>query len=611
MGTTLQYRQASAMSLRIEDYALIGDTRTAALVGIDGSIDWLCVPRFDAPACFAALLGDHDNGHWRIAPAGAIEATNRCYRDATLVLETTFETAAGVVTVTDFMPQPRHDGQVDVVRIVSGQRGTVEMQTDFVLRFDYGSVVPWVRRREYGLQAVAGPDAVRFEAPIPLTNENFRTTARFAVSEGTSMAFRFSWYMSHKDGPVVGDAREDLEDCEAWWHDWAAGCTYQGEWRDAVLRSLLTLKALTYGPTGGIVAAATTSLPEVLGGARNWDYRYCWLRDAALTLDALACTGFLAEARAWRKWLLRAVAGTPSQLQIMYSVTGVRRLAEHELPWLTGYEGSSPVRVGNAAHPQLQLDVIGEIIDSLHLERVHRLKASDDAWHVQRVLLDALATTWQQPDNGIWEVRGPPRHFTHSKVMAWVAFDRAVKAIEDYGRDGPLDEWRSLRDRIHEDVCENGYDAERQSFVQHYGGKRLDAVLLQIPLVGFLPPDDARVVQTVEAIRRELTIDGLVRRYLPDNEVDGLEGNEGAFLACSFWLADALCLMGRRQEARALFERLLSLRNDVGLLAEEYDPQAKRLIGNFPQAFSHVGLVATAHNLGMMPGPARRRANGD
>lgn len=599
------------MSLPIEDYALIGDTRTAALVGIDGSIDWLCVPRFDSPACFAALLGDHDNGHWRIAPAGAIAATHRRYLDATLVLETELETDAGVVAVTDFMPRPRHDGQVDIVRIVSGRRGTVEMQSDFVLRFDYGSIVPWVRRRDYGLHAVAGPDAVRFESPVPLENRDLRTTARFTVAAGERKAFRFSWFPSHKDGPVVGDAGEDLEACEAWWHDWAARCTYQGEWREEVLRSLLTLKALTYGPTGGIVAAVTTSLPETLGGARNWDYRYCWLRDAALTLDAFACTGFLAEARAWRQWLLRVVAGTPSQVQIMYSVTGERRLDEFELPWLSGYEGSRPVRIGNAAQGQRQLDVIGELFDLLHIERVHRLKPSVEAWRVQRVLLDALAMSWRQPDNGIWEVRGPPRHFTHSKVMAWVAFDRAVKAVELFGRDGPVDHWRALRDRIHRDVCENAYDPERGAFVQYYGAKHLDAVLLQLPLVGFLSAHDPRIVRTVEAIQRELLVDGLVRRYLPDEATDGLAGTEGVFLACSFWLADALCLMGRRDEARALFERLLALRNDVGLLAEEYDPRARRQIGNFPQAFSHVGLVATAQNLALAPGPARRRAESD
>ena len=596
------------MSRRIEDYALIGDTRTAALVGKDGSIDWLCVPRFDSPACLAALLGDEGNGHWRIAPDGAEAEVRRRYRDAALVLETEFETATGIARIVDFMPQPRHREQVEVVRLVQGIEGTVDMRTDLVLRFDYGAVVPWVRRTGYGLQAVAGPDAIRFESPVPLENEDFRTVGRLTVREGETHPFRLLWFPSHRDGPVVGDWEADLAACEAWWHDWTRHCTYDGPYRDAVLRSLLVLKALTYGPTGGVVAAVTTSLPEEIGGERNWDYRYCWIRDASLTLDALASSGFLAEARAWRDWLLRAVAGMPSQLQIMYSVTGERRLREIELPWLAGFEGSRPVRVGNAAHGQAQLDIYGELMDSFHIDRLHGMAAQDNAWRLQRVLLKALEPLWREPDNGIWEVRGPRRHFTHSKVMAWVAFDRAVKAVEKFGRDGPVEHWRRMRDEIHDDVCANGFDAGRNTFVQHYGGKEVDAALLMIPLVGFLAADDPRMVGTVETIQRELSIDGLLRRYSTSADVDGLPGDEGVFLACSFWLADALCLMGRVDEARDLFHRLLALRNDVGLLAEEYDPRNRRQLGNFPQAFSHIGVIETALNLGSTEGPAQRRA---
>jgi GH15 family glucan-1,4-alpha-glucosidase len=595
------------MVLRIEDYALIGNTRTAALVGKDGSIDWLCVPRFDSPACFAALVGEESNGRWLVAPEHEVKRVRRRYRDASLILETEFETEAGVAAVVNFMPRPRHDQQTDAVRIVEGRQGVVPMRTELILRFDYGSIVPWVRRREYGLRAVAGP-AVRFQSPVELNNRELRSVARFEIEAGQAMPFRFTWFPSHRDGPAVGEADQDLDECEAWWHDWAVQCTYEGEWRDEVVRSLIVLKALTYAPTGGIVAAVTTSLPEALGGSRNWDYRYCWIRDATLTLDALACSGFLAEARAWRDWLLRAVAGTPSQTQIMYSVTGERRVSEFELPWLKGYEGSHPVRVGSAAHRQLQLDLYGEMMDSFHLDRVHRLKPSEEGWRVQQVLLEALESEWQRPDNGLWEMRGPPRHFTHSKVMSWVAADRAVKAIECHGRQGPVERWRALRDRIHDDVCRNGFDPERTTFVQYYGGKALDAAALMIPLVGFLPADDLRVIGTVEAITRELVVDGLVKRYSPKPEVDGQTGGEGTFLACSFWLADVLCLMGRREEARELFERLLAIRNDVGLLAEEYDPQACRQLGNFPQAFSHIGLITTAHNLANLRGPAERRA---
>jgi GH15 family glucan-1,4-alpha-glucosidase len=469
-------------------------------------------------------------------------------------------------------------------------------------------VVPWVRRREYGLSAVAGPDAVRFQSPLPLDNRDFCTVSSATVSAGQVLPFRLTWFPSHQIGPVVADAEQDLADCEAWWHDWAAQCTYRGRWRDAVIRSLITLKALTYGPTGGIVAAVTTSLPEQLGGCRNWDYRYCWIRDAALTLDALASSGFLTEARAWRDWLLRAVAGRPSQLQIMYSVTGERRLPESILRWLDGYEGSRPVQVGNDAHGQLQLDIYGEMMDAFHQDRVHGLPPSGDAWQLQRVMMTSLEKQWRCEDHGLWEMRGPPRHFTHSKVMAWVAVDRAVKATEMFDLEGTVDEWRHLRQQIHDDVCQHGFHSRRNAFVQYYGSDAVDASLLMIPLVGFLPADDPRVVGTVEAIQRDLHADGLIRRYESETGVDGLEGREGAFLACTFWFADALHLMGRRDEAEELFEKLLSLRNDVGLLAEEYDPREKRQLGNFPQAFSHVALINSANNILNEHGPARRRS---
>lgn len=596
------------MSLRIEDYALIGDTRTAALVGNDGSIDWLCVPRFDSPACFAALLGKPENGRWLLAPAGGKTKVHRRYRDSTLVLDTEFETKDGSVLVTDFMPHPHLDGQVDIIRMVQGRSGRVPMHMELTLRFGYGKIVPWVRRREYGLRAVAGPNAVRFQTPVDLVNEDFSTFADFTIEAGEIVPFRFTWLPSHVYGPRIGDVETDLQSCVAWWHDWAAQCTVHGEWREHVVRSLLTLKALTYSPSGGIIAAATTSLPEQLGGARNWDYRFCWIRDATFTLDALSSSGFVQEARAWRQWLLRAVAGQPSQLQIMYSVAGERQLDEREIDWLRGYENSRPVRVGNEAHEQLQLDIFGEIMDAFHEERSEGLMPVDDSWRLQCTLLRALAELWREKDSGIWEMRGQPRHFTHSKVMAWVAFDRAIKAVENYGCEGPCDDWRKIRQEIHDDVVQHGFDEKRNTFVQYYGGKALDAALLMIPLVGFLPADDPRVIGTVDAIRRELCRGGLVMRYSEDAKVDGLEGGEGAFIACSFWLVDVLCLLGRRDEGRELFERLLSLRNDVGLLAEEYDLEACRQVGNFPQAFSHVALVNTANNLMSARGPAHRRA---
>ncbi|MEC4017719.1 glycoside hydrolase family 15 protein [Streptomyces sp. H27-D2] len=593
------------MAQKIEDYALIGDLQTAALVGRDGSIDWLCLPRFDSAACFAALLGDQDNGHWRIAPAGAGESscTSRAYRGDSLVLETFWETGTGTVKVIDFMPQ--RDIAPDVVRIVEGVSGQVEMEGVLRLRFDYGSAVPWMRQAEECRVAVAGPDSVwlRVEPPVPTYGKDFSTRSEFTVSAGERVAFVLTYHPSHEPRPELIDPFESLEHSLEDWHDWSSRCQYEGPYREAVIRSLITLKALTYAPTGGIVAATTTSLPEEIGGVRNWDYRYCWLRDSTLTLNALLATGYLDEAAAWRDWLLRAVAGSPGDLQIMYGLAGERRLPEAELPWLAGYERSAPVRTGNGAVNQLQLDVYGEVVDSLFLARAAGLTSQTHAWNVQRVLLDFLETRWRQPDEGLWEVRGPRRHFVHSKVMAWVAADRAVRTLEAHPElPGDVDRWRAMRDEVHSEVCEKGYDSARSTFTQSYGSQELDAATLLIPRVGFLPATDPRVIGTVEAIRRELNQDGLVRRYSTDaTSVDGLPGGEGAFLVCSFWLADALHLTGRGKEAVALFERLLELRNDVGLLAEEYDPVTRRHLGNFPQAFSHVGLVGTA--LATLPRP--------
>ncbi|MFD7814549.1 glycoside hydrolase family 15 protein [Streptomyces sp. NPDC059785] len=584
------------MHRRIEDYALIGDEQTAALVGRDGSIDWLCLPRFDSPACFAALLGDEENGRWRIAPEGADECTRRAYRPDSLVLDTEWETSEGAVRVTDLMPQ--RDGAPDVVRIVEGLSGRVTVRSTLVLRFDYGSVVPWVRKAHGHRVAVAGPDSVwlRSEPSVRTWGKDFRTHSEFTVEEGESVAFVLTWHPSHRPRPALIDPYEALEHSLHDWQAWAGRCRYDGPHRDVVVRSLITLKALTYAPTGGIVAAATTSLPEELGGVRNWDYRYCWLRDSTLTLGALLAAGYLEEAEAWRDWLLRAVAGAPADLQIMYGLSGERRLTEFELPWLPGFGGSAPVRIGNDAVRQLQLDVYGEVIDSLSLAWQAGLPMKPHMWRVQCALMDFLTTAWRQPDEGLWEVRGPRRHFVHSKIMAWVAADRAVRALEeDSGLDGDLDGWRAMRDEVHREVCEKGYDPERNTFTQSYGSRELDASLLLIPRTGFLPPDDPRVLGTIDAIQEELGHSGFVRRYSTDGaEVDGLPGVEGTFLACSFWLADALYLTGRRKEARELFRRLLSTANDVGLLAEEYDPVAGRQLGNFPQAFSHIGLVNTA-----------------
>jgi GH15 family glucan-1,4-alpha-glucosidase len=582
---------------RIEDYALIGDEQTSALVGRDGSVDWLCLPRFDSPACFARLLGDEDDGHWRIAPKGVEgSCTRRAYRTDTLVLDTEWETDDGAIRVTDLMPQ--RDVHPDVVRIVEGLRGRVTVRSELRLRFDYGSIVPWMRRADGHRVAVAGPDSawLRSEPPVRTWGEDFGTHSEFTVGEGESVAFVLTWHPSHEKRPPLVDPRRALRTSVQDWRKWAARCRYRGPHRDAVVRSLITLKALTYLPTGGIVAAPTTSLPEELGGVRNWDYRYCWLRDSTLTLGALLSAGYQDEAKAWRDWLLRAVAGDPADLQIMYGLAGERRLPESELPWLAGHADSTPVRIGNDAVSQLQLDVYGEVMDSLALARAAGLPARPHVWSIQSALMDWLSENWRQPDEGLWEVRGGRRQFVHSKVMVWVAADRAVRALEENPKlHGNLDAWRELREEVHREVCEKGYDPERNTFTQYYGSQELDASLLLIPRLGFLPPDDPRVIGTVDAIREELGHHGLMRRYSTDGTtVDGLPGDEGTFLACSFWLAHALHMTGRTKEAGELFERLVGLANDVGLLAEEYDPVRRRHLGNFPQAFSHIGLVNTA-----------------
>ena len=596
--------------MRIEDYALIGDTQTAALVGRDGSIDWLCLPRFDSGACFAALLGHERHGRWILSPVCDIRRVRRRYRPGTLILETEFETDDGTVRVIDCMP-PRERAP-DVVRVVEGIRGQVSMHMELVIRFDYGSVVPWVRQLNGVLSAVAGPDALYLHTPIETRGEELTTVADFSVSEGQRVPFLLIWHPSHEAPPQPIDPLGAVEETEEWWQEWSGRCTYKGEWQDHVLRSLITLKALTYAPTGGIVAAATTSLPELLGGVRNWDYRYGWLRDATFTLYALMTAGYKEEASAWRDWLLRAVGGDPAQLQIMYGPAGERRLTEIELSWLPGYEGSAPVRIGNGAVRQFQLDVYGEVMDTLHQARRIGIEEDESAWALQQHLLDFLESRWKEPDEGIWEVRGPRRQFTHSKVMAWVAVDRFVKDVEGFGGKMELDRWRRLRAEIHEQVCTQGYDPSRRAFTQYYGSKELDASLLMIPLVGFLPATDERVRGTVQAIEKELCREGLVLRYQTEETqaVDGLPPGEGVFLACTFWLADNYALLGRHEEARHLFERLLGLCNDVGLLSEQYDPYAQRLLGNFPQAFSHVSLINTARNLSPEAGPAVHRKSG-
>lgn len=597
------------MALRIEDYAIIGDTRSVALVGLDGSIDWLCLPRFDSAAFFAALLGDADNSSWRLAPVGTVTARRRRYQGDTLILETEFSTNEGTVSVIDFMPVPESDDRpAKVIRLAMGRAGSVPMQTEIASRFDYGRITPWLSARGGGWRAIAGPDAVRIQTPVTLHQEQQRLIGKFTIAAGQVVPFALNWYPSHHTAPTMDDPQGLLQATEHWWENWSSRCIYEGPWRDAVMRSLITLKALTYRPTGAITAAATTSLPEAIGGGRNWDYRFCWLRDATFTLYALLLNGYREEALAWRAWLERAVAGDPADMQIMYGIAGERRLWEFELPWLAGYEGSRPVRVGNEAHTQFQLDIYGEVMDTLHVSRSKHIPPDPEAWYIQRAMLDFVAANWDRPDDGLWEMRGPRRHFTHSKVMAWVAVDRAVKAVEHFGLEGPVAHWRTLRDRIHADVCARGFDPARNSFVQYYGGQELDAALLMIPLVGFLPAHDPRVSGTVEAIRRELMHNDLVNRYDTASAVDGLAGGEGAFLACSFWLTDNLTLLGRWDEAEQLFEHLLSLRNDVGLLAEEYDTGMGRQLGNFPQAFSHVALINTAHNLSRKPGPASQRS---
>ena len=594
--------------MKIEDYALIGDCHSAALVGRDGSIDWLCWPRFDSGACFAALLGHREHGRWKIAPAGEAKVTRR-YRADTLILETEFETAEGAVTVIDFMPTRAE--HCELARIVIGRRGKVRMDMEFILRFDYGASVPWVQKlddEEHGIRAIAGPDAVVLRSPVPLQAKDFTHVARFEVGEGDRVAFTLSHGPSHLAIPKAFNAERALTATEHGWLKWCERCTVQGEWAPFVRRSVMTLKALTYAPTGGLVAAPTTSLPERLGGVRNWDYRFCWLRDATLALLAMMNAGYDEEAVAWRDWLVRAIAGSPQQMQIMYGLAGERRIPELTLDWLPGYENSRPVRIGNAAAAQLQLDVYGEVMDALHQGRKHGMPRHVAAWALQRKLLEHLETCWQEPDEGLWEVRGPRRHFTHSKVMCWVAFDRAIKAVETQGRKGPVELWRKVREQIHADVCEHGFNTKRGTFVQSYESDELDASLLLIPTTGFLPCADPRIRATIEAIQRELTQDGFVLRYRTRESIDGLPPGEGVFLACSFWLADCLIMIGRHDEARALFERLCRLANDVGLLAEEYDPQSGRQLGNFPQAFSHVALVNTAMNLSRGAKPVEQRA---
>jgi GH15 family glucan-1,4-alpha-glucosidase len=593
--------------MKIEDYALIGDCQSAALVSRDGSIDWLCWPRFDSAACFAALLGTPQNGRWRIAPVGE-HKTARRYRRGTMILETDYETADGAVTLIDFMPVRTQNP--DMVRMVVGRRGRVKLAMQFVVRFEYGSAVPWVTRLgdHRGIRAIAGPDKVLLCSPVSLHGKDLTTEATFEAGEGERLPFILTYCPSHFKDPQPIDPERALAQCEAFWTTWCERCSVHGEWSDLVARSLMTLKALTYAPTGGMVAAPTTSLPERIGGVRNWDYRYCWLRDATLTLLALMNGGYHEEAIAWREWLARTVAGSPHQMQIMYGLAGERRLDERELDWLPGYEDSSPVRIGNAASGQLQLDVYGEVMDALHVGRKSGLATHEPVWAMQRALLEHLEKVWTKPDSGLWEVRGPPRHFTYSKVMCWVAFDRAVKAVEQFGQEGPVERWREIRARIHDDVCQNGWNEKRGTFVQFYGCDELDASLLLLPITGFLPCTDPRVRSTIEAIQRDLTHDGFVMRYRTKESIDGLPPGEGVFLACSFWLADCLILLGRRDEAYALFERCCRLANDVGLLAEEYDPRSGRQLGNFPQAFTHVALVNTAMNLSRESKPVEQRA---
>jgi len=596
------------VSTPLEDYALIGDCETAALVSRAGSIDWLCWPRFDSAACFAALLGGPEHGRWLIEAMDEPARVSRRYRGNTLILETRIETAGASVLLIDFMP-PRGRNS-DIVRIVRGESGRVRMRMELVLRFDYGRTVPWVTRMDDGaLRAIAGPDLVTLHTPASIHGEDLRTVAEFEVAAGETMPFVLTHGPSNHKAPRVIDPAVALAQTEQFWMNWAEKNRSHGEWDDAVIRSLIVLKALTYAPTGGLVAAPTTSLPEKVGGARNWDYRYCWLRDATLTLLALMNAGYYDEARDWSAWLLRAAAGAPAQLQIMYGLAGERLLPEFEIPWLPGYENSKPVRIGNAAHEQLQLDVYGEVMDALHQARRGGLQLTDADWAFQCSVLKHLEEVWDEPDYGLWEIRGEPRHFTYSKVMTWVAFDRAINDAETFGLAGPIHHWRRMRQLIHNNVCEHGFDRELGSFVQSYGSKELDASLLLLPMVGFLPPTEPRITRTIEAVEKRLFVDGFLLRYDTHTSDDGLPAGEGAFLACTFWLADAYVMIGRIDDAREIFERLLALRNDVGLLPEECDTRAHRMVGNFPQAFSHVALVNTAHNLSRATKPAQQRAD--
>jgi len=597
------------MIASIEDYALIGDCETAALVCRNGSIDWLCWPRFDSGACFAALLGTPDNGRWQIAPLAEDARVTRRYQPNTLILETTFATSEGEAELIDFMPLREQASHI--VRLIVGKRGTVRVHTELVIRFDYGSSVPWVRRTDDGdLLAISGPDMLVLRTPVALRGEDLKTVGEFTVSAGQTVPFVMMYVASHLPAPTPIDAEQALQDTQEFWEEWTSRHRSEGKYADCVTRSLITLKALAYAPTGGIVAAPTTSLPEQIGGPRNWDYRFCWLRDATLTLLSFMNDGYYDEERPWRDWLLRAAAGSPSQIQIMYGVAGEKRLAEWEVPWLAGYQNSTPVRIGNAAANQLQLDVFGEVMDALHHGRVGGLKHLEAGWDFQLALLDHLEKVWSAPDEGIWEVRGGPRHFTHSKVMAWVAFDRGIKSAEAFGLEGPLERWRKVGAEIHEQVCLKGFSRDLGAFVQAYGSDELDASALLMPAVGFLPPEDRRVTGTITAIERRLLRNGFVLRYDTGTADDGLPPGEGAFLACSFWLADAYVMLGRRDDARRLFERLMSLRNDLGLLSEQYDPRAKRLLGNFPQAFSHIALLTTAFNLAHARKPAHQRSGG-
>ena len=585
----------SQMSRPIEDYALIGDMRTAALVSRCGSIDWLCLPCFDSSACFAALLGTPENGCWQISPVEPAPRVRRAYRPGTLVLETDFETDTGAIRLTDCMIPDSH--QPRLLRVVRGLRGQVDMRMQLILRFDYGSLVPWVEGIANGVCATAGPDSVAVHSSVEMTGVGFTTVSQFTVDAGTSVSFQLTYFPSHEQLPESIEAVKACESAAAWWRDWSGKHRLEGPWRNLVQRSLITLKALSFSPTGGLVAAATTSLPERLGGVRNWDYRFCWLRDAAFTLYALLRAGYGEEAKAWREWLLRAAAGKPEDLSILFGLRGERRLPELELPWLPGYENSRPVRTGNAAYAQFQLDVYGEVMDTLHLAQESGLASQDRGWALQRVLLQFLESAWHKPDNGIWEVRGPTRHFTYSKVMAWVAFDRAIQAVERFGLSGPVERWRRCRTQIHEEVCRRAFHSERGAFVQSYDSDLLDASVLVIPRVGFLPARDRRMRSTVRVIQRDLSEQGFLRRYQTASQVDGLPPGEGVFLPCSFWLCDNLALCGEHSSARDLFERLIDVCNDVGLLSEEYDPRSKRFLGNFPQAITHVALVNTAQNL--------------